>query len=121
MIREWITKLSMSQIRSFTKLYFTYLHPQYLILDEDCFYSEQLHRTLQNGFEHDIETCLVLLVLALGVMVSEHAEDREEWAQSEYPLGRHECELGLLSLASEIFRRAHGTDWTSIQCLLLMG
>ena len=120
-IRDWLAKLSITRIRDFTRLYFIYFHPQYLILDEDYFYSQHLNRAFRNGFGEDIESCLVLVVFALGIMIGQHVEHGDEWTESELTLGSGDCELGLMELAAEIFRKVYETDWISIQCLLLIG
>ncbi|KAI9151333.1 sugar transporter [Paramyrothecium foliicola] len=119
-IRTWLANLSMSRLRAFTGLYFSHFHPHYLILDEDFFYSQHLQRALRSGFKDGIESCLVLMVLSLGVMVSRHV-DSHELPQEDVSHENPDCELGLLNLAIDIFRYVDETDWTSIQCLLLMG
>ncbi|KAH8897930.1 hypothetical protein GQ53DRAFT_778146 [Thozetella sp. PMI_491] len=120
MAEEWLAGLSVDRIRLFAALYFAHLHPQHLILDEDSFYGLHLQRAIEHGFKDGIDSCLVLLVLCLGVMACRHA-DSSQWSHGERALETPACGLGLLSLAVGIFRRDHETDWHSVQCLLLMG
>ena len=120
-IREWLSKLSMNQLRVISAPYFAYIHPQYIILDEDSFNGLKLQCALQNSFHDSMETCLALLVLALGVTISPYVVNQEEWATNGITLNIPDCEYRLLSLAVEIFLKVHETDWPSIQCLLLMG
>jgi hypothetical protein len=119
-IQGWLAELSTARLRIFIGLYFTHLHPQYLILDEDYFYSQHLQYALRNGFEDGVGSCLVLSVLALGVMISRHLENPLSTGHGATP-ERPDCELGLLRLAQDKYRNLGETDWTNVQYLLLKG
>ncbi|KAF6829131.1 hypothetical protein CPLU01_08144 [Colletotrichum plurivorum] len=119
---NWLSALSLSQLRILTGFYFTHFHPQFLILDEDGFYANHLNHALRTGFADNLDSCLVLLVLSLGSLAACHTGSRE-WSQSDSTdfTSNYEAGLGFFNLASDMFRDVEAADWGSVQCLLLLG
>ncbi|KAK7445893.1 hypothetical protein Landi51_07820 [Colletotrichum acutatum] len=117
----WLSNLSLAQLRDLADAYFSHFHPQYLVLDEDRFYSHHLNQALRVGFASSLDSCLVALVLSLG-SVAACQTGKTEWAQSDSAdaILEHEAGLGLFTIACDMFRDVEETDWVSIQCLLLM-
>ncbi|TQV96967.1 fungal specific transcription factordomain-containing protein [Cordyceps javanica] len=112
----WIATLSLGQLTVLTEAYFSHFHPVCLVLDEVHFYSTHLSNAVKHGFSTSLDSSIVLLVCSLGA-VAAHYNGKEEWA-GEDP---SEVGLGFFNLALDMFRHAGGADWTSVQCLLLMG
>ncbi|KAK2758459.1 hypothetical protein CKAH01_05507 [Colletotrichum kahawae] len=118
---NWLSVMSLSQLRDLAGLYFTQFHPQCLILDEEIFHHHHLSRALRHGFDDSLSSCIVLLVLSLGSIVACQAGSNE-WAQSDSDTGMSDIEAGLsfFNLASNMFRDVEDVGWESVQCLLLM-
>ncbi|KAB5546908.1 hypothetical protein GE09DRAFT_1288638 [Coniochaeta sp. 2T2.1] len=117
---NWVSNLSLSQLRELTRHYFVHFHSPYLILDEATFYSHHLNNALQNDFSSGIDSCLVLLVLALGAAAASDTGN-DEWVPLHSANASVEAGLAFFHLASGLFQEAEAPDWTSVQCLLLMG
>ncbi|KAK1705278.1 hypothetical protein BDP67DRAFT_604593 [Colletotrichum lupini] len=117
----WLSNLSLAQLRDLADSYFSHFHPQYLVLDEDRFYSHHLNQALRVGFARNLDSCLVALVLSLG-SVAACQTGKTEWAQSDSTdaMLDHEAGLGFYTIAFDMFRDVEETDWVSVQCLLLM-
>ncbi|KAK1507940.1 uncharacterized protein CCOS01_16246 [Colletotrichum costaricense] len=117
----WLSNLSLAQLRDLADSYFSHFHPQYLVLDEDRFYSHHLNQALRVGFARNLDSCLVALVLSLG-SVAACQTGKTEWAQSDSTdaMLDHEAGLGFYTVACDMFRDVEETDWVSVQCLLLM-
>ncbi|KPM35405.1 hypothetical protein AK830_g11153 [Neonectria ditissima] len=117
---NWLSHLSLHQLRQLTQLYFSHFHPPYLIVDESSFHTHHLATALRDEFRHGIDSTISLLVLSLGAIAAYHTGDKE-WAQPENRDDPSLVGLGLFNLACEIFEKEETVDWTSVQCLLLMG
>lgn len=112
----WLSGLSLSDVHLLTKSYFEYFHPSCLILDEAVFYSDILSKALQRNFADDYSTCTVLLVCALG-SIAAYYSGHQDWCSShEYDVG-----IGFFNLAYDMFRDLENPNWSSVECLLLMG
>lgn len=71
----WLTGLPLSVIKGLADAYFAVLHRNTPVLDKFFFFSSTLGLAMENDFGYDIETCLVLMVLALGCLsVKAHEE-----------------------------------------------
>ncbi|KAH7140970.1 hypothetical protein EDB81DRAFT_843979 [Dactylonectria macrodidyma] len=116
----WISHLSLHQLRQLTQLYFSHFHPPYLLVDEATFHGHHLAAALKNEFRHGIDSALSLLVLSLGAVAAYHTGSKE-WAQAGSEDDQTYVGLGLFNLACEVFETVEAADWTSVQCLLLMG
>lgn len=118
----WASRLSMPDLRLLTQAYFGHFHPSCLVLDESWFYDHTLKNVLENNFLEGIDTCVVLLVLALGAVTAANT-GHSEWAQfNEEGSGKtDESGLGLFNMALDMFRDVEGANWESVQCLLLTG
>lgn len=118
---SWLSNLSLAQLRDLADSYFSHFHPQYLVLDEDRFYSHHLNQALRVGFAGSLDSCLVALVLSLG-SVAACQTGKTEWVQSDSmdAMLDHEAGLGFFTIACDMFRDVEETDWVSVQCLLLM-
>jgi hypothetical protein len=112
----WLSGLSLSDVHLLTKSYFEHFHPSCLILDENVFYSDILSKALQINFAKDHSTCTVLLVCAIG-SIAAYYSGHEDWCSSL----EHDVGIGFFNLANEMFRDLEGANWSSVECLLLMG
>ncbi|KAK1690066.1 hypothetical protein BDP55DRAFT_544682, partial [Colletotrichum godetiae] len=119
--QDWLSNLSLAQLRDLADSYFSHFHPQYLVLDEDRFYSHHLNQALRVGFASSLDSCLVALVLSLG-SVAACQTGKTEWAQSDSAesMLEHEAGLGFFTIACSMFQDVEETDWVGVQCLLLM-
>ena len=119
---HWVSRLSHPQLTFITQFYFAHFHPSCLILDEAKFYAHDLNYALRNGISYGIESCLVLLVSALGSIAACHM-GHDEWVQvNDNEDGQVDLAgLGFFNLACNAFRDVEAADWQSVQCLLLTG
>jgi hypothetical protein len=72
---SWLMSLSQSVIKGLADAYFAVFHRNTPILDKFFFYSSTLGMATGNEFGYDIESCLVLIVLALGCMAVKAYEE----------------------------------------------
>ncbi|KAH6692476.1 hypothetical protein F5X68DRAFT_273725 [Plectosphaerella plurivora] len=112
----WVSHLALNHIDFLAGYYFAHYHPSCLVLSETTFYNHHLNRTLRGTLPDDVDTCIVLLVCALGSIAAYH-DGHEEWGQAE----ELDVGLGLFNAAREKFFNVETADWPSVQCLLLMG
>lgn len=116
---HWVEYLSVAQIRLLSRFYFDNFNPMYMILDETQYFSSHLPEGLKSDLKGGIETCLVLLVFALGSVVAFEKGLHEWQPQSIDPLG-NDTGVGFFNHALNAFQESERVDWTSVQCLLLM-
>ncbi|KAF2635786.1 C6 zinc finger domain-containing protein [Massarina eburnea CBS 473.64] len=71
----WLTELPMSVLKALADAYFAVFHRNTPVLDKFHFFSSTLGLAMESDFGYDIESCLVLTVLALGCLaVKAHEE-----------------------------------------------
>lgn len=122
---EWLDRLSVAQLRELSSYYFSYFHPHTLILNKDDFYALHLSRAMQCAFNPSIDSCLVLLVLALGA-VAAAANNRTNLEDTHSPSQPSACDVlpmesvDLFNTAAAYFHCEERVDWISVTCLLLM-
>jgi hypothetical protein len=72
---SWLMSLPQSAMKGLADAYFAVFHRNTPILDKFFFYSSTLGMATENEFGYDVESCLVLMVLALGCLaVKAHEE-----------------------------------------------
>lgn len=72
---SWLTGLPLSVIKGLADAFFAVFHRNTPVLDKFHFFSSTLGLAMETDFGYDIETCLVLNVLALGCLaVKAYAE-----------------------------------------------
>lgn len=72
---SWLMSLPQSVVKGLSDAYFAVFHRNTPVLDKFYFYSSTLGLAMENDFGYDIESCLVLTVLALGCLaVKAHEE-----------------------------------------------
>ncbi|KAF2824807.1 hypothetical protein CC86DRAFT_407957 [Ophiobolus disseminans] len=72
---SWLMSLPQSVVKGLADAYFAVFHRITPVLDKFFFYSSTLGMALENEFGYDIESCIVLIVLALGCLaVRAHEE-----------------------------------------------
>ncbi|KAF3214854.1 hypothetical protein TWF679_004634 [Orbilia oligospora] len=72
---DWLHSLPLSVIRGLTEAYFNTFNTSNPILDRGYFYTATLSVAMESGFGYNIESCILLIVLALGCMaVTAHKE-----------------------------------------------
>ncbi|KAF3286988.1 hypothetical protein TWF970_008819 [Orbilia oligospora] len=73
--QDWLHSLPLSVIRGLTEAYFNTFNTSNPILDRGYFYTATLSVAMESGFGYNIESCILLIVLALGCMaVTAHKE-----------------------------------------------
>lgn len=63
---DWVSSLNMTSIRVLSEAYFKTFARVYPIMDSEYYFEKVLGRVLQEGFGCNIQSCLVLAVLAVG-------------------------------------------------------
>ncbi|KAJ6255860.1 hypothetical protein Dda_9319 [Drechslerella dactyloides] len=72
---SWLQSLSISVIRGLTEAYFNTFNTSNPILDREYFYTATLSAAVESSFGYNIESCVLLVVLALGCLaVTAHRE-----------------------------------------------
>ncbi|KAF1360788.1 hypothetical protein EJ07DRAFT_113996 [Lizonia empirigonia] len=72
---SWLMDLSQSVVKGVADAYFAVFHRNSPILDKFHFYSSTLGSAVETDFGYDVDSCLVLVVLALGCLaVRAHEE-----------------------------------------------
>lgn len=73
--QDWLQSLPLSVIRGLTEAYFNTFNTSNPILDRGYFYTATLSVAMESGFGYNVESCILLIVLALGCMaVTAHKE-----------------------------------------------
>lgn len=65
---HWLEVLPLSLIKGLADAFFSVFNPFTPIMDKGFFFSFTLGSVIESGFGHNMETCLVLNVLALGCL-----------------------------------------------------
>ncbi|OCK74871.1 putative C6 finger domain protein [Lepidopterella palustris CBS 459.81] len=77
---QWLSKLPLSLIKGLVNAYFAVFNRITPVLDKFHFFSSTLGTAMENDFGYDVESCLVLNVLALGCLAVRAYEE------GNYPL-----------------------------------
>jgi hypothetical protein len=81
---QWLALLPVSVIKRIANAFFAVLHRNTPVLDKYYFFSHTLAVALENNFDHSIETCLLLNVLALGCLAVRAHEEGDFPLPSEH-------------------------------------
>lgn len=65
---DWLTSLSLSTVKGLSNAYFNTFNRIFPFIDRDYFFHNTLSTVVGGGFSDDIESCLVLSVMALGCL-----------------------------------------------------
>ncbi|EXJ89609.1 hypothetical protein A1O3_02676 [Capronia epimyces CBS 606.96] len=65
---DWLVSLSLSCVKDLSNAYFDTFNRVYPFIDRDFYFLSTLAVVVREGFGYDIESCLVLNVMALGCM-----------------------------------------------------
>ncbi len=65
---DWLTSLSLTCVKDLSNGYFDTFNRVYPFVDRDFYFSNTLAVVIRDGFRPDIESCLVLNIMALGCM-----------------------------------------------------
>ncbi|KAH7412939.1 C6 finger domain protein [Cadophora sp. MPI-SDFR-AT-0126] len=72
---RWLFSLPLSLITSLSTAYFDTFNPNTPVMEKDVYFGETINVIIREGFGYNIESCLVLNVLALGCLaVGAHQE-----------------------------------------------
>lgn len=63
---DWLFSLNLSFVQMLSNAYFATFNRTYPIIDSEYYFSEILGSVIQDGFNYDVKSCVVLGVLALG-------------------------------------------------------
>ncbi|KAF2264996.1 hypothetical protein CC78DRAFT_532851 [Lojkania enalia] len=72
---SWLTGLPLSVVQELSDAYFAVFHRNMPVLDKFYFFSSTLSLAMESSFDFNIETCLVLNVLALGCLAVKAYEE----------------------------------------------
>ncbi|KAK9239410.1 hypothetical protein V1525DRAFT_35698 [Lipomyces kononenkoae] len=117
---NWLSHLSLRQLRHLAQLYFSHFHPPYLVIDETHFYNHHFITAFRDEFQHGVDSVISLLVLSLGAIAAIHTRSKD-WMQAESQVDQENFALSLFNLALQVFEQAEAVDWASVQCCLLIG
>lgn len=81
----WLTRLPLSVIKGLADAYFAVFHRNTPVLDKFEFFSSTLNAAIESDFGYDVETCLVLIVLALGCLAVRAYEEGDFALPSRAP------------------------------------
>ncbi|KAF1979410.1 C6 zinc finger domain-containing protein [Bimuria novae-zelandiae CBS 107.79] len=81
----WLTRLPLSVIKGLAEAYFAVFHRNTPVLDKFQFFSSTLNAAIDSDFGYDVETCLVLIVLALGCLAVRAYEEGDFALPSRMP------------------------------------
>ncbi|KAK5057909.1 hypothetical protein LTR84_011910 [Exophiala bonariae] len=68
--KDWLATLSLSTVKGLCNAYFVTFNRVFPLIDRDHFFLDTLSTVVAEGFSYDIESCLVLSVMALGCLGS---------------------------------------------------
>lgn len=72
---DWLSSLSLSCVKELSNAYFDTFNRVYPFIDRDFYFVGTLSVVVREGFGYDIESCLVLNVMALGCMALKAFEE----------------------------------------------
>ncbi|ETI28397.1 hypothetical protein G647_00846 [Cladophialophora carrionii CBS 160.54] len=106
---DWLASLSLACVKDLSNAYFDTFNRVYPFVDRDHYFSNTLSVVVREGFGFDIESCLVLNIMALGCMGLKSFEEGGFTAHHTAitPLIRHimDEEMSGLSFFNEARRR----------------
>jgi hypothetical protein len=82
---NWLSGLTLSVIKGLADAYFAVFDRNMPVLDKFHFFSNTLGLAMENDFGYEIETCLVLNVLALGCLAVKAHEEGNFPLPSRFP------------------------------------
>lgn len=65
---NWLTTLSLSTVKGLSNAYFNTFNRIFPFIDRDYYFLNTLSTVVGEGFNYDIESCLVLSIMALGCL-----------------------------------------------------
>jgi hypothetical protein len=84
----WLIDLPQSAVKGLADAYFAVFHRNMPILDKYHFFSSTLGMAMENEFGYDIESALVLIVLALGCLAVKTHKEGSFALPSRHPTAR---------------------------------
>jgi hypothetical protein len=81
----WLTRLPLSVFKGLADAYFAVFHRTNPVLDKFQFFSITLNSAVDSEFGYDVDTCLVLIVLALGCLAVRAYEEGDFALPSRIP------------------------------------
>ena len=82
---SWLTRLPLSVFKGLADAYFAVFHRNNPVLDKFQFFSGTLNAAIDSEFGYDVDTCLVLIVLALGCLAVRAYEEGDFVLPSRMP------------------------------------
>ena len=124
---SWVEHMTLPQIRLLSRRYFEDLCPQAPVMTLKYFQEQILGPVIHEGFGSDLQTCVLLLVCALGSLSAVDNGDAEWQTRHDTQQASSDIEnasgigLGFFNLANEILRSQCEVTWMSCQAHLLAG
>ncbi|OAP63893.1 hypothetical protein AYL99_03120 [Fonsecaea erecta] len=72
---DWLESLSLSTVKALSNAFFSTFNRIFPVLDRDYYFLHSLSTVVSEGFNDDIESCLVLAVMALGCLGAKAFEE----------------------------------------------
>jgi hypothetical protein len=115
--------ISFGQARHLINNYLEWMYPHAPFIDQDLLQSSQLQVAIQSGFSGNLESCLVVMVFALGALVDMSQSPAPPISQvlpeSRGPSPERLAD-DLRHHAAGLLAAHNGYNWLSVQCFLLM-
>jgi hypothetical protein len=112
--------MSLSQIRQLTECYFNEFHSLYPILDRTTFAQVNLGKFVESGLSIDGNSCLMLLIFALGSFTAYH-HGNAEWGHDDAENILSPVGIGFFNEARRIMIYLPKGRTETAQCHLLAG
>ncbi|OQV09893.1 Fungal Zn2-Cys6 binuclear cluster domain-containing protein [Cladophialophora immunda] len=72
---DWLESLSLSTVKALSNAFFSTFNRIFPVVDRDYYFLHSLSTVVREGFNDDIESCLVLAVMALGCLGAKAFEE----------------------------------------------
>lgn len=112
--------MTLVQIRQLMDYYFLDLHLLYPVLDKETILQVSLRKLLENGVKDDSDSCLMLLVFALGSLAAYH-HGQTVWSHEGMEGVTNPVGLKFFNAARRILPFLPRGKYETAQCYILSG
>ena len=117
---QWCDSMTVVQIRQLMDHYFLDLHLLYPALDKELVLQVSLRKFLENGVQDDSDSCLMLLVFALGSQAAYH-HGQTAWGHAGMDNSTNPVGLKFFNTARRILPFLPRGKCETAQCYILTG
>ncbi|OAL42858.1 hypothetical protein IQ07DRAFT_525438 [Pyrenochaeta sp. DS3sAY3a] len=76
--KDWLSQLTVATVKRLCDAFLSTMNLSYPVIEREFFFQHTLSVAISEGFEYNIESCLVLVVMALGCAASKSLRKRDE-------------------------------------------